>query len=170
MNSNNTQDIKYVSGTIYSYSFLCMRKVWLSYHNVSMEQESELVQIGKLIDENTYKNQRHNFMIDNTINIDFLKHNIVHEIKKSDKEKQMAINQIKYYLYILKEHGFEDIKGELNIPSTKYKEEVVLNETDTNKIKNKLIDIHKTIESTDIPQTINKPSCKKCAYYELCYI
>ena len=61
---NAAEEIKYVSGTIYSYSFLCMRKVWLSYHNLSMEQESELVEIGKFIDETTYKNERHNFMID----------------------------------------------------------------------------------------------------------
>ena len=47
---NDAEEIKYVSGTIYSYSFLCMRKVWLSYHNLSMEQESELVEVGKLIE------------------------------------------------------------------------------------------------------------------------
>ena len=57
---NDAEEIKYVSGTIYSYSFLCMRKVWLSYHNLSMEQESELVEIGKFIDETTYKNEKHN--------------------------------------------------------------------------------------------------------------
>ena len=67
-------------------------------------------------------------MIDNIVNIDFLKKNIVHEIKKSKKEKQMAINQIKYYLFILKNHGFEDIKGQLNIPRIKYTEEVILND------------------------------------------
>ena len=79
------EEIKYVSGTIYSYSFLCMRKVWLSFHNLSMEQESELVEVGKLIDETTYKNERHNFMIDNIVNIDFLKKNI-------KKEKYLIID------------------------------------------------------------------------------
>lgn len=160
----------YVSGTLYSYSFLCMRKVWLFYHNVSMEHESDNVAIGKLIDETTYKNQKHDFMIDNTINIDFLKNNIVHEIKKSDKEKQMAVNQIKYYLFILKEHGFENTKGELNIPLNKYREEVILTDEDIGNIKNKLNYINDVINSRNIPITIDKPSCKKCAYYELCYI
>lgn len=163
-------ELKYVSGTIYSYSFLCKRKVWLSYHNLSMEQESELVEIGKFIDETTYKNERHNFLIDNTVNIDFLKKNIVHEIKKSDKEKQMAINQIKYYLFILKNHGFENIKGELNIPKSKYTEEVILNENDIENIKNQLETIDKILKSKSIPETVNKKSCFKCAYYELCYI
>lgn len=167
---NYFEEIKYISGTIYSYSFLCMRKVWLSYHNLSMEQESELVEIGKIIDENTYKNERHNFMIDNTVNIDFLKKNIVHEIKKSDREKQMAVNQIKYYLFILKNHGFENIKGELNIPKSKYKEEVILEEEDDEKIKNRLDNIYKILKNKNIPETINKKSCNKCAYYELCYI
>ena len=176
------ENIDYVTGTIYSYSFLCMRKVWLSYHNLSFEGENELVQIGKFIDENTYTNQKHNFMIDNKVNIDFLKmidnkvnidflkDNIVHEVKKSDKEKQMAINQIKYYLFILKQHGFDNIKGELNIPSKRYKEEVLLEEGDDKKILERLEIINQTLSEKNIPETINKSSCKKCAYYEFCYI
>lgn len=167
---NDAEEIKYVSGTIYSYSFLCMRKVWLSYHNLSMEQESELVEVGKLIDETTYKNERHNFMIDNIVNIDFLKKNIVHEIKKSKKEKQMAINQIKYYLFILKNHGFEDIKGRLNIPKIKYTEEVILENNDIENIKKQLETIDKILKSKNVPEPINEKSCNKCAYFELCYI
>lgn len=170
MHLDGEEELKYVSGTIYSYSFLCDRKVWLSYHNLSMEQESELVEVGKLIDETTYKNERHNFMIDNIINIDFLKKNIVHEIKKSKKEKQMAINQIKYYLFILKNHGFEDIKGQLNIPKIKYTEEVILTEEDIKNIKSNLERIDKILKSKNIPEPINEKSCLKCAYYELCYI
>ena len=166
----NDENINYVTGTIYSYSFLCMRKVWLYYHNLSFEGENELVQIGKFIDENTYTNQKHNFMIDNKVNIDFLKDNIVHEVKKSDKEKQMAINQIKYYLFILKQHGFDNIKGELNIPSKRYKEEVLLEERDNEKILERLEIINQTLSEKNIPETINKSSCKKCAYYEFCYI
>ena len=166
----NDENINYVTGTIYSYSFLCMRKVWLSYHNLSFEGENELVHIGKFIDENTYTNQKHNFMIDNKVNIDFLKDNIVHEVKKSDKEKQMAINQIKYYLFILKQHGFDNIKGELNIPSKRYKEEVLLEERDNEKILERLEIINQTLSEKNIPETINKSSCKKCAYYEFCYI
>ena len=164
------ENINYVTGTIYSYSFLCMRKVWLFHHNVSFEYESELVQIGKFIDKNTYTNQKHNFMIDGKVNIDFLKNNIVHEIKKSDKEKQMAINQIKYYLFILKQYGFDDIKGELNIPLKRYKEEVLLLEGDDKAIIERLKFINDVIESEKIPDTINKNICTKCAYYEFCYI
>ena len=164
------KDINYVTGTIYSYSFLCMRKVWLSYHNLSFESENELVQIGKFIDENTYSNQKHNFMIDGKVNIDFLKNNVVHEIKKSDKEKQMAINQIKYYLFILKQHGFNEIRGELNIPSRRYKEEVLLEEDDDKNILDRLEVINKIIKKNDIPEAINISACKKCAYYEYCYI
>ena len=167
---NDAEELKYVSGTIYSYSFLCDRKVWLSYHNLSMEQESELVEIGKFIDETTYKNERHNFLIDNIVNIDFLKKNIVHEVKKSSKEKQMAINQIKYYLFILKNHGFEDIKGRLDVPKSKYTEEVILTEEDIKNIKSNLERIDKIIKSKNIPKPINEKSCLKCAYYELCYI
>ena len=163
-------EIKYVSGTLYSYSFLCMRKVWLHAHQVNMEQNSENVKIGKLIDETTYKRERHDFMIDNTVNIDFLKNNIVHEVKKSDKQKIMAINQIKYYLFILKNYGFTDITGCLTIPTIKHKETVVLEEKDDDEIIKQLQTIHSIIKSNEVPEPINKKACKKCAYFDLCYI
>ena len=95
---------------------------------------------------------------------------VCHEIKKSDKEKQMAINQIKYYLFILKQHGFDNIKGELNIPSKKYKEEVLLEDGDDKKILERLEIINQSISEKNIPEAINKSACKKCAYYEFCYI
>jgi CRISPR-associated exonuclease Cas4 len=147
-----------------------MRKVWLCAHQMNMEQNSENVKIGKLIDETTYKREKHDFMIDNTVNIDFLKNNIVHEIKKSDKEKNMAINQIKYYLFILKNYGFAGIEGCLSIPLKKHKETVLLEEKDDDEIIKQLNIIHSIIKDNKIPEPINKKTCRKCAYFDLCYI
>lgn len=48
-----------------------------------MEQNSELVQIGKILDETTYTKEKKQILIDNTINIDFIKNKaVLHEVKK----------------------------------------------------------------------------------------
>lgn len=67
-----------------------------------MEQESELVTMGKLIDEHRYSREKKHIMIDEKINIDFLQNwSIIHEIKKSDKLEEASIWQIRYYIYVL---------------------------------------------------------------------
>ena len=64
------------------YYFVCKRKLWYFSNDVNMEHTSELVGIGKHIDENSYNRERKNLLIDETINIDFLKDwKVIHEVK-----------------------------------------------------------------------------------------
>lgn len=155
---------------MYSYYFLCHRKLWLFAHDINMEQESEAVFIGKIIDEQTYKREDKHVLIDDTINIDYIHNGIVCEIKKSKKEKRMAINQIKYYLYILQKHGLSDIKGLLKVPKEHITEEVGLLGEDIEKIEDNLLNINKILQLPQPPAIGPKLPCKSCAYYELCYI
>ena len=76
-----------ITGVMYSYYFLCHRKLWLFAHNINMEQESEAVFIGKLIDEDTYKREKKHILIDDKINIDYIHNGIGCENKKSEKER-----------------------------------------------------------------------------------
>lgn len=55
------------------YYYVCKRKLWYFYHEIQMEQESENVAIGKLLDETSYKREDKHINIDNVINIDFLR-------------------------------------------------------------------------------------------------
>lgn len=158
-----------ITGVMYSYSFLCNRKLWFFSHDITMEHESELVSIGKLIDENTFERERKHILIDGIVNIDFIKNGIVYEVKKSEKEKQMAINQIKYYLYIMKQNGMEEIKGTLSIPTAKYKEEVILTDADILMIMQRIKVIEEIINSDKIPKAERISACKSCAYFEMCY-
>lgn len=82
----------------------------------------------------------------------------------------MAINQIKYYLYVLNKHGLKDIKGMLAVPKEHLIEEVLLAEDDIKTIEMNLHIIKDIIAGNDLPQIIDKPVCKSCAYYEFCYI
>ncbi len=159
-----------ITGVMYSYYFLCHRKLWLFAHNINMEQESEAVFIGKLIDEDTYKREKKHILIDDTINIDYIHNGIVCEIKKSEKEKKMAINQIKYYLYVLKKHGLNQVKGLLKIPKERIVENVELIDDDIHQIEENLQMITNILILPKPPQIGIKKPCRACAYYEFCYI
>ncbi|NMB28380.1 MAG: CRISPR-associated protein Cas4 [Tissierellia bacterium] len=153
------------------YYFVCKRKLWYFSNDLNMEFNSELVGIGKLIDETSYSREKKNILIDETISIDFLKDwKIVHEVKKSRKIDEAAKWQLKYYMWVLKNKGVDIEKGILDYPLLRKREEIILNEQEELELKSVIEDIQKIISSKLPPNTINKRVCKKCAYYELCYI
>ena len=136
-----------------------------------MEFNSELVGIGKLIDETSYSREKKNILIDETISIDFLKDwKIVHEVKKSRKIDEAAKWQLKYYMWILKNKGVDIEKGILDYPLLRKREEIILNEQEQSELKSVIEDIQKIISSELPPNITRRGICKKCAYYELCYI
>ena len=46
------------TGTQINYYFVCHRKLWLFTKDIRFEDENEYVQLGRLIDENTYKRNK----------------------------------------------------------------------------------------------------------------
>ena len=79
------------------YYFICERRLWYFSNQINMEQNSELVQIGKIIDEATYKREKKGVLIDNTINIDFINNGaVLHEVKKTKSIEEAGIWQLKY--------------------------------------------------------------------------
>jgi CRISPR-associated exonuclease Cas4 len=134
-----------------------------------METESELVALGKLVDESSYKREEHGIAVDDFLNIDYLKNNIVHEIKKSDKQIESAAAQVKFYLYHLRLRGL-DLKGRLDFPLQRKTSEVVLTDGDMNEIPETIKEIEKIIDGKCAPEVFEKKVCKTCAYYDLCMI
>jgi len=135
-----------------------------------MEQNSELVALGKLLHEDSYKREKKEIQI-GPIKIDFIgKNGVVHEIKKTPSIEEAHIWQVKYYLWYLKNLGVENVRGELNYPKLKKIKEVELTNEDCDEIENILKRIQEIIDSDEIPNVISKARCKKCSYYELCYI
>jgi len=163
--------MKKITGVMIYYYFVCKRKLWYFSNDLNMEFNSELVGVGKLIDETSYSREKKNILIDETISIDFLKDwKIVHEVKKSRKIDEAAKWQLKYYMWILKNKGVDIEKGILDYPLLRKREEIILNEQDQLKIESIIEDIEKIISSKLPPNITKKGICKKCAYYELCYI
>lgn len=163
--------MKKITGVMVYYYFVCKRKLWFFANDVSMESNSELVGIGKLIDETSYNREKKNILIDETINVDFLKDwKIIHEVKKSRKLDEAAKWQLKYYIWVLRNKEVEIEKGILDYPLLKKREVVLLDEQEEKDIILVLEGIEHIISSKLPPETINKGICKKCAYFELCYI
>lgn len=61
-----------ISGQQVGYYFICKTKLWLGAHRINMELESDNVLIGKQLHESSYKREKE-FLIDNLINVDFIK-------------------------------------------------------------------------------------------------
>ena len=161
-----------ISGEQINYYFVCKTKLWLFSHHIEMEQNSDLVYFGKYLDKNTYTRNKHDFIIDNKIQIDFIKTNNsieLHEIKKSQMLERAHEFQLLYYIYYLKkEKGIKNIIGYLNYPTIRKTIKIELTEDKEKELKDILNDINKIIEST-IPKPKKSRICRRCAYFEFCF-
>lgn len=160
-----------ISGTMFYYYFVCKRKLWFFANEIQLESENEDVIIGKLIDENSYSRELKHVLIDNTVNIDFIKEwKILHEVKKQKSIEEAGIWQLKYYIYFLRQRGINIEKGVLDYPKLKKREEIFLSKEDEEKIKKILLEIREIINLKVPPKLEKLKICKKCAYFEYCYI
>ena len=99
-----------INGTQINYYFICKTKLWLFSHNIRLEHESDNVALGKQLHEDSFKKEKE-FLIDDLINIDFIKINDsveIHEVKKTQKMEESHIYQLLYYMFYLKNE--KDIK------------------------------------------------------------
>ena len=162
-------DLAY-TGTQINYYFVCHRKLWLFTRDIRFEDENEYVQLGRFIDENSYKRSKKQIEIGN-IKIDFIdQKGVIHEIKKSNKIEKAHIYQLKYYIRTLRGMGVQDITGEIDYPKLKKRETVIWEEADEAEFETIFSSIRDILGREKPPAVINKPFCKKCAYYEFCYV
>jgi CRISPR-associated exonuclease Cas4 len=160
-----------MTGTHINYYFLCKRKLWLFANNMQMEHTSDTVATGRVISDTSYTRKRHELRIDD-ISLDFYdaRTRTIHEIKKSPAMEQSHIRQVQYYISVLESKGVEGVSGMIDYPLLKRKVRVLLTEEDREEIQQIEKDIHTLIALPSPPPTIDKPFCKKCSYYELCYV
>lgn len=162
-----------VTGTLIQYYLFCQRQLWLHANDIKMEAGFDLVELGNLVQEETY-NQRSNKYEQikiGAIKIDFFdtKNNIIHEVKKSSKFHETHIWQLKYYIFVFEQFGIKGVSGILEYPKERRTEEIYLTESDREKIKDFIIEINRIIALKHCPQVINNPKCRNCSYYDFCY-
>ncbi len=161
------------TGTQVNYFVICKTKLWYLSHFLHREQESDLVVLGKILQEASYGNVKKDVMIDSKIAIDFIKRGdklILHEVKKSDRLEKAHIMQLLYYIYYLKnEKGIENVEGRINYPKQRKIVAVKL----TKEREKELLRIFKEItQITSLPQPPKpeyKKYCRKCSYFEFCF-
>lgn len=162
-----------VNGTLVNYYFHCKRQCYLHGNRLNLEDNSEVVKIGKAIHESKAEaNKNTEIAIDN-IKLDKLTNEYLTEIKKSDADVDAAKWQLLFYLKVLKEKGIYR-KGKLEfIEKNKTNKKILFLQLDNSieeELNSYIKEIELLIESDDIPKILNKPKCKKCSYYEYCYI
>ena len=163
-----------LTGTHINYFHVCHRKLWLFANNIQMEQQSDLVYEGKLIGEESYAHraERYKELAIEGIKIDHFdaKNGIVREVKKSDKLEPAHVAQLKYYLYVLEKNGLINLKGILEYPKLRKTENVVLEDSDREAIKIWMEKIEHLVAQEQCPEVINHKICKRCSYFEFCYV
>lgn len=161
-----------INGTLMNYYMHCKRQCYLHGNRINLEDNSEEVKIGKALHEAKENDKNTEITIEN-IKIDKLTKEYLTEVKKSDADPEAAKWQLLFYLKVLKEKGIER-KGKLEFieKNRKDKKTVILELDD--EIEKQLYEYEEEIKQLllqeEVPPVLNKPKCKKCAYYEYCYI
>lgn len=161
-----------VNGTLVNYYFHCKRQCYLHGNRLNLEDNSEQVKVGRALHEEKNTKENTEIALEN-IRIDRLSGEYLTEVKKSDADVEAAKWQLLFYLHILKEKGVIR-KGRLEFlekgKSNKKTVYVELTEEVERELEKHIQSIESLLEMDMVPEVIHKSTCKKCAYYEYCYI
>ena len=162
---------KDITGLMVYYYEVCKRKLWYFVNEIQLEENNSNVILGKLLEENTYTKDEKKINIDGVINIDFIRSKkVLHEIKKSNSIEPASLLQVQYYLYYLEKKGLIGLKGILDYPLLKQTVEVNLTDKDRENLDNIIIGIKEILRKESPPALEKNGICKKCAYFDLCFV
>ena len=162
-----------VTGTLINYYFHCKRQCYLFGHRINFEDNSENVRIGRAIhEEHFFQNEQAEISIEN-VRMDKISREYLTELKKSDADPDAAKWQILLYLKILKNKGLSR-KGRVEFVERnkggKRTVEIELTAELERELDTHILSIEQLLEQETIPNRLSDSTCKKCAYYEYCYI
>ncbi len=131
------------------------------------------MRIGKILHEISEKSSKKAEISIDNIKIDKLTKDYLVEIKKSDSDPEAVKWQVLLYLYKLKLKGVVK-KGKIEFIEKRKQNKKVhiieLNETNEKELLKVLQKIADTIALKKPPVAVLKKHCKKCAYFEYCFI
>lgn len=154
-----------INGSLINSYCICKRKAWLILHRIGLEFNSDDVLIGKELHEEYYAKNKE-ILIDN-IKMDQVTNKYIIELKKNDTFLEAAINQLKYYMYILNAKGMKK-DGKIKILETGQEIKIEFNDDIKKEIENLLNEINVFSTNINPPPYKNMSYCEKCAYYEYC--
>ena len=174
-----------VGGMLVGYYRLCPRKAWLSMRGIWMEQESDTVALGRLLDEHTYNRDDKHIEInaeapDGTplvgkIDRANLKNGVLHETKKSRSCEDAHLWQVRFYLWLLTLNGVvradeTPFRGQLDYPLLRRTEPVTLEPKHVEELTG-IVGAVRDLATQEVPpnRLTKRSFCSKCAYDELCH-
>jgi CRISPR-associated exonuclease Cas4 len=182
---SNTKSISPIGGMLFSYHLICPRKAWLVRQGIWMEQESEDVALGRLLDETSYsRSEKHLDLFATTpegtslvgkIDRAMLREGILHETKKGRSCQDAHQWQVRFYLWLLKLNGVsgpggKSFRGQIDYPALRRSEPVELSQEHETELTVQLKNLVSLLNSKHPPERISQRAfCQKCAFEELCY-
>ncbi|MEZ0606863.1 CRISPR-associated protein Cas4 [Fibrella sp. WM1] len=176
-----------IGGMLVGYYRLCSRKAWLSMRGIWMEQESEAVALGRLLDQHSYDRDEKHLTIeaeltDSTTSQSIqligkidranLRNGVLHETKKSRSCEEAHLWQVRFYLWLLALNvpDVGTFRGQLDYPLLRRTERVSL-EPDHEAELRRTVAAIRDLATQDVPPSrlVKRSFCTKCAYEELCY-
>lgn len=158
------------TGTQVNYYFVCKRKLWFFSRSMTLESDSDLVLMGKLLHENSYRRKSMKEVEIDRVKIDFVeKTREIHEVKRSRGIEDAHVYQLLYYLYFLKKSAGMEARGVLDYPLLKKKVAVELTPDKEAELAGILADARRITSQERPPEAEWKSYCKNCAYRELCW-
>lgn len=162
-----------ITGTLINYYFHCKRQCWLLGNRINLEDNSEDVRIGRVLHEISAEGKKNTEITIDNVKIDKITGDYLVEMKKSDADTEAVKWQVLLYLKVLKSKGIEK-KGKVKFIEKNKSESktmfIELNEENEKELNEVEAQIEKLITSERAPSPDLKRGCKKCAYYEFCYI
>lgn len=162
-----------ITGTLINYYFHCKRQCWLLGNRINLEDNSEDVRIGKILHELKNEGKKNTEIAIDNVRIDKITEDYLVEMKKSDADTEATKWQTLLYLKILKDKGVEKVGKIEYLEKNKQDKKIVLvelNEEYEKQLEVLIKEIESFITMDKPPQLEFKPKCKKCAFYEYCFI
>jgi len=162
-----------ITGTLINYYFHCKTQMWLHANRINLEDNSEDVRIGKVLHEINEKKSKHTEITIDNVKIDKITRDYLVEVKKSDSDPEAVKWQVLLYLYKLKQKGVNK-KGKIEYIEKNRQDKKIhyieLDEKNEQELLKVLNHIENLITQKVPPQPVFENKCKKCAYYEYCFI
>ena len=175
----------YLTATLFNYHLICSRKSWLHHHGIRMEQESEAVALGKLLDESSYQRSDKHIMLHaetpsrvalvGKIDRANLREGILHETKKGRACEEAHLWQVRFYLWLLSLNKVQRadgkaFTGQLDYPTLRRTETVELTTEHEQQLVVWTDELQQVLQQPAPPPRITQRAfCRKCAFEELCY-
>ncbi|WP_373513593.1 CRISPR-associated protein Cas4 [Persicitalea sp.] len=174
-----------IGGMLVGYHRLCPRKAWWSLRGIWMEQESDTVALGRLLDQAAYARADKHLQVEaeapdgtpliGKIDRANLREGVLHETKKGRSCEDAHRWQVRFYLWLLHRNGVaradgSPFVGQLDYPLLHRTETVTLEAEHLAELERTVAAVRQLATQETPPPVLTKRSfCKKCAFEELCY-